>query len=63
MIPSSRIERSPRHLVSCRANCRACDWYAGHFSTAARAATKHVRETGHEVDVERTEVYTVRVKP
>ena len=63
MIPSSKIERSPRHLVRCVATCRTCDWHAGHFATAARAATQHVRETGHKVDVERSEVYAVRVKP
>ena len=60
MIPSSKIERSSRHLVRCVAECRTCDWHKGHYLKAARAATKHVRDTGHEVDVERTEVYTVR---
>ena len=63
MIPSSKIERTPMHLVRCVAACRTCDWSEGHYVRAARAATKHVRATGHTVHVERGETYAVRVKP
>ena len=63
MIPSSKIERTPRRIIRCVAVCWTCSWEEGHYLKAARAATKHVRETGHEVSVERSGSYTVRVKP
>jgi len=61
MIPSSKIERTSRGIIHCYAECRACDW-KNETVKAARAATKHVRETGHAVSVDIGEVYTVRVK-
>jgi hypothetical protein len=63
MIPSARIERTSRGLVHCIALCRDCAWSDDDYIDAARAATRHVRQTGHTVEVEQGIVYSVRVKP
>jgi hypothetical protein len=63
MIPAARIERTSRGLVHCIAQCRGCRWSADSYLTAAREATRHVRQTGHTVSVKQEIVYYVRVKP
>lgn len=61
MVPSSRIRRSSRGLIHCLAVCRDCEWMAERYTTAAREATRHVRETRHTVSVEQGITYSVYV--
>lgn len=45
--------------VHCIAQCIDCGWEDGGMNTAARAGTKHCRETGHRTRVERGVTYTL----
>jgi len=60
--PSSRVERTSRRLVHCIAQCKECEWMEDSYLRAARAATKHMRTTGHAVGVDQGIVYTVRLR-
>lgn len=58
---AAQVRRSSRNLIHCIAQCRECDWMSDDYLTAARSATRHVRETGHTVSVEQGIVYAVSV--
>jgi len=62
MRPASHVRRSSRGLIHALAVCRECDWSEDYYLRAARAATKHVRETGHSVSVEQATVYSVGLR-
>jgi len=59
---SARVERSSRGLVRCVAQCTDCSWAEDAYLSAARAATTHVRATGHTVNVDQGVVYSVRIR-
>ena len=46
-----KIEHTSRGLLHCIAECRECAWREEYYLKAARAASRHVRETGHTVSV------------
>lgn len=58
-LTSAQVQRSGRHLVHCIAECRDCGWSEQNYLRAARAASAHVRETGHTVSVDQGIVYCV----
>jgi hypothetical protein len=58
---SRQIKRTSRGLVRCLAQCRDCGWMADRYVGAARAASAHVRQTGHTVNVEQVITYKVHV--
>ena len=60
--PASRVQRTSRGLMHCIAECKSCAWRDEHYVGAARAATRHCRETGHEVMVDQGIIYTVRIR-
>ena len=55
----NRVRKSERGIVHCLAVCTGCDWYDDAYLSAAKAATEHVKETGHTVSVEQVVVYTL----
>ena len=59
---SAKVQRSSRWLVHCIAKCSDCEWDDDAYHTAARAASQHVRETGHKVAVDQGIVYFVSPK-
>ena len=62
LYPSARVRQSSRGLVHCVAQCSVCEWSDDRQLKAARAATAHVRETGHKVLVEQGIVYSVSIR-
>jgi hypothetical protein len=62
LAPSSRVQRSSRALIHALAECQVCEWSDGDCLGAARAATRHARETHHTVTVEQGVSYVVRIK-
>ncbi len=51
--------RTSRSLIHCVATCRECQWRNDDYLKASRAATRHVSETGHAVNVDQGIVYSV----
>jgi hypothetical protein len=45
--------------VHCIAQCIDCGWNDEGMNTAARSGTKHCRETGHRVQIERGVTYSL----
>lgn len=56
------ITKTKKGLVHCIAICSECDWREDGYRKAARAATNHVKKTGHLVNVDQGFVYQVKVK-
>lgn len=59
LAPSAQVRRSSRGLVHCIAQCSDCEWTEDAYRTAARAATRHVRQSGHRVAVDQGIIYYV----
>lgn len=57
-----QVRRWPRRVIHCLANCPECGFMNDNYRKAARAATKHVRETGHKVSVDVGLVYYVGLR-
>jgi len=47
-------------ITSCIALCTGCGWFNEDQFTAARKASRHVRNTGHKVSVEQAVSYIVK---
>jgi len=56
------MRRTYKHnvgIIHCIAECSVCDWREAHYRKAARAASKHARDTLHTVRVDVGSMYDV----
>lgn len=47
-----KVKRTPKKIIHAIAHCESCSFMDELYSSAARSATKHTKETGHRVAVE-----------
>lgn len=53
------VELQHHGQTHANAQCRQCEWVEQDRNTAGAQATKHCKETGHKVTVEKSYSYTI----